>query len=101
MEFEVTENGQSARLRDFRPRSANSPLRGLRTVSTFMSIDDSWVLVLGCDIYHFSSKLPIGLEGFGRFLAGVLAAQPPVSTMGQRELVIAAWNSRSLGRWLC
>jgi hypothetical protein len=104
MEFKLTEKGRSARLRDVRSdtvQTALIPGTGVRTVSTCMPIDDSSVPVLKCDIYHVSFNLTGHLEDFGKFLAEVLAAQPPVDTMSRRELVIAAWNNRSLGRWLC
>jgi hypothetical protein len=104
MEFKITENGCGARMRDprlVRPQRASGRETGIRAVSTFMAVDDSWVPVPRCDIYHFAFKQPADLEGFGRFLVGVLTAQPLVDMMSRREPVIAAWNNRSLGRWLC
>ena len=104
MEFKFTENGCSTRLRDVRSgtvHTALSPWAGVRIVSTCMVIDGSFVPVLECDIYHFSFNTHVHSEGFGKFLAEALAAQPPVDTMSRRDLVLAAWNNRSLGRWLC
>jgi hypothetical protein len=104
MEFEVTENGQGVRLGDdrlVRVKGMPEPGMGVRTITIISTVDDSSISTLKCDKSHVSGSLTVGLEGFGSFMAGVFSGQLPYRVMSCRELVIAAWNNRLLGRWLC
>jgi hypothetical protein len=104
MELKVTGNGHGARLGDarlVRVKPTSDLGTGVPTITFFNTVDDSLNPGLRCDKYHYSACLPVDLEGFGPFMVGVLSGQPPNGAMSRRELVIAAWNGRSLGRWLC
>jgi hypothetical protein len=104
MEFEVTENGQRARLADarwVRVKRMSDPGTGVRTITICDTVDDSLNPSLKCDKYHYLESLPVDLGAFGSFKEGFLSGQLPNCVLSCRELVIVAWNNRSLGRWLC
>ena len=104
MEFEITENGYGASLRDIRlvrAKRASDPGTGVRAITILEPVDGTQIPILTCDIYHFLASLPVDLKGYDSFLAGVFSARPIDDGIRHAELLIAGWDDGSTGQGLC